>query len=56
MVQQMIINREKSYVEILEILKHMDKVYVDKIPNKLIEFFEENKDKNSINLLGILST
>lgn len=42
----MIINREKSYVEVLEILKHMDKVYVDKIPQKTIEFFEENKDDN----------
>lgn len=43
MESQMIVNRKKSYVEILEILKHMDKVYVDKIPKKLIDFFKENK-------------
>ena len=42
----MTMNKKKSYVEILEILKYMDEVYVDKIPKKLIEFFEENKEKN----------
>lgn len=46
MEQQMIINRKNSYVEILEILKHIDEIYVDKIPKKLIEFFEENKANN----------
>ncbi len=46
MEQQMTMNKKKSYVEILEILKYMDEVYVDKIPKKLIEFFEENKEKN----------
>lgn len=42
----MTMNRKISYVEILEILKYMDKIYVDKIPKKLIEFFEENKANN----------
>ncbi len=46
MEQQMTINRKNSYVEILEILKYMDKIHVDKIPKKLIEFFEENKSNN----------
>ena len=46
MEQQITMNKKKSYVEILEILKYMDEVYVDKIPKKLIEFFEENKEKN----------
>ena len=43
MESQMIVNRKKSYVEILEILKHMDKIYVDKIPKKLIDFLKENR-------------
>ena len=44
-----IINKEKNmvisleqrqvYSEILEVLRHMDKIYVDKIPKKLIMFF-----------------
>lgn len=34
----------KAYVEILEIIKHMEQKYREKIPVKLIEFFEENKD------------
>lgn len=46
MEQQMITNKKKSYVEILEILKYMDEIYVDKIPKKIIEFFEENKANN----------
>ena len=47
-----IINKEKNmvisleqrqvYSEILEVLRHMDKVYVDKIPKKLIMFFYDN--------------
>lgn len=36
---------ECSYVEILEILKHIPKEEYDKIPKQLIEFFEEYKDK-----------
>ena len=46
MEQQMIINRKNSYAEILEILKNMDKIYVDRIPKKLIKFFEENKSND----------
>lgn len=35
---------ERSYVEILEILKHVEPQYVQKIPLEVINFFEENKD------------
>ena len=38
MEQQMTMNKKNSYVEILEILKYMDKIYVDKIPKELIKF------------------
>ena len=51
-VAEEIINKEKNmvisleqrqvYSEILEVLRHMDKVYVDKIPKKLIMFFYDN--------------
>ena len=34
----------KAYVEILEIIKHMEQKYRDKIPIKLLKFFEENKE------------
>lgn len=34
--------RKEAYVEVLEILKHMNKKYVDKLPQKLIEFFKDN--------------
>ena len=37
---------ECSYVEVLEILKHIPKEEYDKIPKQLIEFFEEHKDKS----------
>ena len=37
---------ECSYVEVLEILKHITKEEYDKIPKQLIEFFEEHKDKS----------
>lgn len=36
----------QAYVEILEIIRNMEQRYKDKIPAKLIEFFEENKDSN----------
>lgn len=36
----------KAYVQILEIIKHMGDEYINKIPKKLMDFFEENKDKN----------
>lgn len=35
-----------AYVEILEIIKHMEQKYRDKIPTRLITFFEKNKDSN----------
>ena len=51
-VAEEIINKEKNmvisleqrqvYSEILEVLRHMDKIYVDKIPKKLIMFFYDN--------------
>lgn len=46
MEQQMTISRRNSYVEVLEIIKYMDKIYIDKIPQKLIQFFGENKAKD----------
>lgn len=36
----------QAYVEILEIIRNMEQNYQDKIPAKLIEFFEKNKDSN----------
>ena len=42
---QKILDRKKAYVEILEILKRVDKKLVDKIPQKLIDFFNKNKDE-----------
>ena len=35
----------EAMVEVLDILKHTDEELVNKIPKKLIEFFEENKSK-----------
>lgn len=35
----------EAMVEVLDILKHTDDELVNKIPKKLIEFFEENKSK-----------
>ena len=37
-----------SYVEVLEILKHIPKKEYEKIPKEKIEFYEKNKDKNYI--------
>lgn len=36
----------KAYVEVLEIINYMGKSYKEKIPKKLVTFFEENKDSN----------
>lgn len=36
----------QAYSEILEVIKNMEQPYKDKIPVKLINFFEENKDSN----------
>ena len=41
----MIKERREAYVEVLEILKHMDKNYVAKIPRDLRKFFERNASK-----------
>ncbi|MBR3882682.1 MAG: hypothetical protein IKJ36_05395 [Clostridia bacterium] len=51
-IAEEIINKEKNmvisleqrqvYSEVLEVLRHMDKLYVDKIPKKLIMFFYDN--------------
>ena len=38
-------DRREAYVEVLEILNHMEKQYVEKIPLKLREFFQENSSK-----------
>lgn len=38
----MIKERREAYVEVLEILRHMDKKCIVKIPRDLIEFFERN--------------
>ena len=38
----------RSYVEVLEILKLIPKSEYDRIPKEKIEFFEQNKDKNYI--------
>ncbi len=48
MEPQMIDTYEKAYVQILEIIKHMGEEYINKIPKKLLNFFEQNKDKNYI--------
>lgn len=36
----------RAYVEVLEIIKHMGKEYQEKIPQNLLQLFENNKDKN----------
>lgn len=46
MTIQMTKERMEAYVEVLEILKHMDNKYVKKIPEKLIAFFERNSSKD----------
>lgn len=37
--------------ETLDILNHMDKTYIDRIPRKFIEFLENNKSSNYISNL-----
>ena len=39
-------NLSKAYTEILLILSYMEQKYVDMIPKKLLELFNEEKDKN----------
>lgn len=38
-------NRKEAYREVLEIFKHMDTKYVEKVPIKLREFFKKNASK-----------
>lgn len=38
-------NSSEAYVEVLEILKHMDSKYIEKVPIKLRLFFEKNASK-----------
>ena len=46
-MESVIKNRySKAYVEILEIIKLMGEEYKEKIPAKLLEVFEKNKDNN----------
>lgn len=45
MALQMTSERMEAYVEVIEILKHMDKKYVEKVPQKLKDFFENNCSK-----------
>ena len=45
----MIKERREAYVEVLEILRHMDKKYIVKIPRDLIEFFESKGMLHKIN-------
>lgn len=45
MINQMTKKRREAYVEVLEILKHMDKREVAKVPLDLREFFERNASK-----------
>ena len=42
--KKMVISLEQRqvYSEVLEVLRHMDKIYVNKIPKKLIMFFYDN--------------
>ena len=39
-------NLSKVYTEVLLILSYMEQTYVDMIPKKLLELFNEKKDKN----------
>jgi len=45
MVEPMTKERREAYVEVLEVLEHMDSKYKEKIPKKLIEFFINNSSK-----------
>ena len=39
-------NLSKAYAEVLLILSYMEQKYIDMIPKKLLELFNEEKDKN----------
>lgn len=53
MALQMTSERMEAYVEVIEILKHMDQKYVEKIPQKLKDFFEKNCSKDYVFNLNI---
>lgn len=36
------LEQREAFSEVLEVLRHMNKIYVDKIPKKLIMFFYDN--------------
>lgn len=38
----------RSITEVLEILKHMDKIYIEKLPKKFVEFLQDNQDTSYI--------
>lgn len=44
-MEQVSIKEKESFIEVLEILKYMDKSLVEKVPKKLISVFEENGSK-----------
>ena len=45
MKEELTYEKRISYTQVLEVLNNMEKENVDKIPIKLIEFFENNSDK-----------
>lgn len=36
----------KSFTETLDILKHMNKIYTEKLPKKFIQFMQDNQDNS----------
>ncbi len=38
----------RSITEVLEILKHMDKIYIEKLPKKFLKFLQDNQDTSYI--------
>ena len=45
MNEQIILQRQQAYAEILEILKLLGNDYINKIPSKVIDYFEGNASK-----------
>lgn len=41
-------NLSRSMTEVLEILKHMDKIYTEKLPKKFMKFLQDNQDTSYI--------
>ena len=41
-------NFKEGLTEVLDILKYMDKSYVEKIPKKFMQYMEENKSETYI--------